>query len=291
MKNRFMFFVCLVSFGAVFASCNKSLPDVAVPEGPSQVVFTAEGFDAAVSTRAAEVSSLSSFYCLATTGTPGAAAETTSPGFASTQFTASGANFTGGQYWPATNPSYHFYAASKALSLSSGNVTFAPGTTITDDVYAYLASPTYKNTNALTFNHIYAQVGSCNISAPSGYTISGLTVKITPNLPSASSTFNVRTGTWGGTPTTGSAVTLCSATGSTTDNDLWLIPGTYTLTAAYTISKGAYSETLTKEASVTLVMGRNNNITATLPEGNAADVVFTVSVTPWSNNSITATFN
>ncbi len=256
------------------------LGDMATKAGPSETVTS--------------TLQSSGFYVLASTGTAGNSAETTSPGFASTKFTYSSSKYSGGKYWPATNPNYHFYAASKALTLSSGAVTFKPSATIADDVYAYLATPTFKSSNALTFNHIYAQVGTCNITAPSGYTVSNLSVTITPKVPTANATFNVRTGAWSTTAshyTNGSAVTLCTATGSTTDNDLWLVPGSYTLTASYTLIKGAYSESFTKTSTVSLVMGKNNNISAQLPPGTAADIVFTVTVTGWTDNAITASWN
>lgn len=256
------------------------LGDMATKAGPSETVTS--------------TLQSSGFYVIATTGTAGNSAETTSPGFTSTKFTYASSKYSGGKYWPSTDPSYHFYAASKTMTLSSGAVTFKPTATIADDVYAYLASPTYGSSNALTFNHIYAQVGTCNISAPSGYTVSGLTVKITPKLPTANATFNVRTGAWSTTAshyTNGSEVTLCTATGSTTDNDLWLVPGEYMLTASYTITKGDYTASFTKTSTVTLVKGKNNNISATLPTPPVADIVFTVTVTAWSNNPVSATFS
>lgn len=290
-------FIASIIALAGLVSCNKELP-AGAPEKAAEageIVFVTDSFDASVSTKAVTpVTSLTSFYCLATTGTPGNSAESTANGFTSTSFTNSSSKYKGGKYWPTSDPSYHFYAATKALTLASGNVTFKPSATIADDVYAYLANPTYASENALTFNHIYAQVGKCTITAPSGYTVSGLTVKITPKVPTANATFNVRTGAWSTTAshyTDASEVTLCNATGSTTDNDLWLVPGSYTLTAQYTLTKGAYSETFTKTATVNLVMGKNNNISATLPAGNAAEIVFTVTITPWADNAINATFN
>ena len=299
MKLTYKFILAGAALMAL-ASCNKelnqSVPFETAGAENSEIVFTTDSFNADVLTKAgpSQVSSLSSFYVLATTGTPGDSAEAAA--FTSSSFTKDGStnNYKGGKYWPKDNPSYHFYAASKALTLESGAVTFKPSATIADDVYAYLAAPSFKVSNALTFNHIYAQVGKCTISAPSGYTVSNLTVKITPKLPTANATFNVRTGAWSTTAshyTNGSEVTLCTATGSTTDNDLWLVPGNYTLTARYTLTKAPYVETFTKTSTVDLVMGKNNNISATLPAGNAADIVFTVTVTPWSDNNITASFN
>ena len=294
--KRFLFVFPLL---VLAASCNKNMALESVSES-KQITFNLDGsFDAHVDTKGPTektVSNLSSFYVLASTGTAGNSAETTSPGFTSTQFSkTSGSNFQGGKYWPATSVSYHFYAATKPLTLSSGNVTFKPSATIADDLYGYVASPTYNaSSTPITLNHIYAQVGYCNMTAPSGFTVSDLSVTITPKVPTANATFNVRTGAWSTTSshyTNGSAVTLCTATGSTADNDLWLVPGTYTLTASYKLtSDGTTSGTITKSASVNLVMGKNNNISGTLVCGTNP-ITFAVTVTAWSNNSVNATFN
>lgn len=320
MKKIYVLMMAAVALS--FVSCNKQ---DGMPDLPSDVVVNDEGlipiaftlddsFESSVqaetrapSTVYSSSSKPASFYVLASTGTPGNSAETTSPGFTSSQFAKFGSETTyrGGdgssaqpKYWPKNDPSYHMYASTKTLTLSSGAVTFKPSATVADDLYAYVASTAYSGGNppatvALAFNHIYARVGYCNVTGPSGYTVSNLTVRVTPKLPTADCTFNVRNGAWStnsGHYSNGSAVTLCSATGSTTNNDLWLVPGDYTLTASYTLTKGDYVETFQKNSNVTFQMGKVNNITASLPTGNAAEIVFTVSVADWGTNAINITF-
>ena len=292
MKIRL--FLLLVLSTLVAVSCGKDAISYDDCGNGNEIVFsTGDDLNFDVLTKAPTektVSNLSSFYVLASTGIAGNSAETTSPGFTCTQFSKiSGSNYRGGKYWPASSVSYHFYAATKPLTLSSGNVTFKPSATIADDLYGYVASPTYNaSSTPITLNHIYAQIGYCNVTAPSGFTVSGLSVTITPKVPTANATFNVRTGAWSTTSshyTNGSAVTLCTATGSTADKDLWLVPGTYTLSVSYTLTKETYSASFTKTATVTLVMGKNNNINMQLPSHAADHITLTITLDSWQTGT------
>lgn len=274
-------------------ACNKNaqqLPPLPEAEVTDEITFTTkgDGFDASVQTKASAVTSLSSFNVLAVTGTAGSAESTVfNSAFSGTT------TYTGGKYWPSTDRSYHFYASNASIAAAAGGPTIA-ATNDTDIVCAFLATPTYKASNALVFNHIFARIGTCKIAAPSGYTVSNLSVKVTPNTGGTYSLFagNGKTdGTgWSG-KTAGSATTIASALNSTTNNDIYLVPGSYSLSASYTLTKGDYTESFTKTANVSLVAGKVNNISSTLPAGNAVEIQFSVSVTPWSDNNISASFN
>ena len=291
MKTNTLF----LFFALLLLSCNRMEdPSGKIPADPSgkvPIVFTAEGDDlnASVTTKATEVTSLSSFNVLCVTGTAGSSeVQKFNVSFSGST------TFSGGQFWPDSDPSYKFYASNLAITAASGGPTVS-ATTATDAVCAFLPSPTYKaESNSLTFNHIFARIGSCNISAPTGYTVSSLSVTVTPKT---GGTYNLYSGNgktdgtgWSST-SDGSATTIASTTGSTSDNNLYLVPGPYTLSASYTLTKGAYSKSFSKSATVSLVAGKINNISSTLPAGDAKDIVFTISITPWEQNSITATFN
>lgn len=268
--------------------------------GFSPIIFHADTFDASVQTKAAptEVTSLSAFNVTAVTGTAGS--ETAVSGVSNTAFSGT-SSYTGGVYWPATNGSWSFYASTEAITFAAAGCTIAVPD-ITKDIvccrlpYGTTANTTavYKTSNKLSFEHIFAQIGQCKITAPSGYTVSNLTVKVTPKVPASTTTYNLRTKAFS-TSQDGSEVTLCTAVGSTTDNNLWLLPGDYVLTASYTLTKGAYTKSFTKTATVSIAQGKNSNISATLPtptgDDAAAEITFTVSVTAWSNASVTATFS
>ena len=313
MKKSIILFASFIML-ATLASCNK---ETAAPDNSHDIVadktlieFKAlndagEDFNPSVQTKAtAAVTTLSSFNVTATTGTPGSTTAGTleKAAFSSAAFTGT-SSFTGSKYWPATDPSYHFYAANATIAGTDGTASAAGAYTVaatntTDIVCAYLASPTYGSSNALTFNHIFARVGYCKITESNGYTVSGLTCKITPKT---GGTYNIRTGAgeaaggyagtgWSNT-TTGAAVTLCSATGSTTDNGLYLVPGTYTLTTTFTLSRGDFSKSYTKTNSVNIQKGKINNITGTINVDDAADMTFTVSVAEWGTNAIAVTIS
>lgn len=287
--KRFIYPLLLAA--AVACSKNIGQNDGAILSAVTdEITFTAagEGFDAAVQTKASAVTSLASFNVLAVTGTAGSA-ETT---VFNAAFSGS-STYTGGKYWPSTDRSYHFYASNATIAPAATGPTIA-ATNDTDIVCAFLNTPAYKTSNALVFSHIFARIGTCKIAAPSGYTVSNLSVKVTPNTGGTYSLFagNGKTdGTGWTSKTAGSQTTIASALNSTASNDIYLVPGSYTLSAAYTLTKGDYSESFTKSATVSLVAGKVNNISSTLPAGNAAEIQFSVSVTPWSDNNITATFN
>ena len=303
----------LLSFTAVLlASCNReAVKEVPVSDELVPVEFTMGGeFSAA--TRATEVTSstLNSIYVNATTGS---GSETIVSNFQNTVFTKDGNIWTGGKYWPASNPNYHFYASNSQLTHTTNGATVSPANANTDVIVGYIATPTFHAQNNLTMNHIFAQVGTVKMLAPAGYTVSNLTVTLQPKT---SGTYNLKTGSWTSTGnagstayilgTSGSGVNITTAGGSVTsnDNDLWLVPGDYQLTASYTISKGDYSATYSgssaKTCTVTLVQGANNNIGPVVSGGNeipniptpsdVADITFAVTVTPWTDNPVSAQF-
>ena len=287
---------------AVLASCNKeaSRMDLA-DEGLAPVEFTLDGdISASVGTRATEVTTanLSSMNVTATTGS---SSETAVSGFSNAAFTKSGSVWKGGKYWPASNPSYHFYASNVTMTHTTSGQTVSPANAGTDVVVGYLASPTYKSTNALTLGHIFAQIGTMAVTAPDNYTVSELKVSVAPKT---SGTYNLKSGSWTakgsagsatyilGNSSTGVSITTAGGTTTSSDNDLWLVPDTYTLSFSYKLAIGDYqSATISKTATVTLAQGKNNNISATLQGGDASEIQLTVTVTPWSNENQYVTWN
>ena len=301
MRKSFLLLMAVPAFAAVLASCNKNEPVASEPvpvetpadeTGFSPIILAAagEGISASVETKATAVTSLSSFYASATTGTAGSEATV----WNSITFTKDGetTDYKGDKWWPNSNPSYHFYASNSAITFAAAGSTVA-ATNTTDVICAYEASPTYKSKNTLTFEHIFARIGDVEVSAASGYTISGVSISITPKT---GGTFNMRTGAgktdgtgWSGLAT-GSATGIANTTPGTKSNDLYLVPGTYTLTATWTATRGLYTETIeNKTVDVALTGGKVNKITTTLG-GNANEIVLGVTIQPWGTNTVNATF-
>lgn len=151
-----------------------------------------------------------------------------------------------------------------------------------------MVSPVYKAKNTLTFEHVFARIGEVTVSAAEGYTISNVSITV---IPKTGGTYNIRTGVWSGV-SAGSAAELFDGAGAktmvygtttsrSTSNDLYLVPGDYTLSATWTATKGSFTKTYTAmPADVSLAAGKVNSLSVTLT-GDASNLVFGVAVTPW----------
>ena len=280
MKKTLLLFCTVFALGAI--SCTKAdkleTPDVSESR---LISFSAkgEGLSTSVSTKASAVTSLESFNV---TATKGESSETAV--FENISFSKSGSNYTGGKYWPSTDAKYHFYAANAHLSFATNVCSVSPSDASKDIIVAHIANPTYKASNELVFEHIYSRIGSIAITAPSGYTISG-TPTIALSAPVAG-TYSLNSKNWTSKGSAAKQTLVTGVAGASASNDVYVVPGTYSMSVTYTLVKGDYVETFTKTANVTLVQGKVNNITATAPAGNAQEIVFTVTVTPWGTNPI-----
>lgn len=293
MKRIFLNSILLLTFAAV--SCNRT----AAPEIPDdgRIAFTLGGavMDAVVSTRATVVNKASleasGIQVAAATGTAGSAdVEVWNAPFAK-----SGTVFAGDKYWPISNPGYHFYSSNVALTRdAAGKGYTVAASNATDVVCAYLASPVYKATNTLTYSHVFARLGDVTVTAAPNYTISAVNITV---VPLTGGTYNLFTGNgktdgtgWSAT-SAGSATAIANATPGTKANDIWLVPGTYELTATWTATRGNYTETFTaKKKTVALTAGKVNKITTTLG-GNAEEVLFSVDVVEWSDVTVPVEFD
>ena len=237
---------------------------------------------------------LATFNVLASTGTVGAS-ETQA--WAPVAVTKDGTDYLTGKYWPLTDQSYHFYASNASLTFgATGSTVTADGST--DIVVAYLPSPSFKEKNTLTFNHIYARVGNFTLNTQSGYTLSGVSATLKDGV--SGGTYNIFSGNgqtdgtgWSGLSAASDRALgafSSSTTAPVSSNDLWLVPGDYTISVTYTLNKGDYSEQFTKTGTVSLVAGKTNTITATAVGGSASEIKFGVSVTAWSANAIVMEF-
>ena len=251
--------------GIMVTTSSMSMPDPFVADG----------------TKASAVTSLSSFYVSAVTGSAGSE----SSAFNSTQFTqvpgSSPAVYKGSKFWPASNQNYKCYASSRPLTFAAAGTTVS-ATNTTDVICAYLTSSTYKEKNTLSFEHIFARIGNVTVSADAPYTISNVNISITPKT---GGTYNLRTGAWSST-TDGSSTTIASAIGSNS-NDLYLVPGTYQLTASWTATKGSYREDFSnKTVNITLVEGKVNNITCILSGNNVIRPIGVYTVNRYSRKTV-----
>lgn len=301
-------FYVLSLAGLILAACNKQMNDVAALDEGTCIVFTnANEFGFATRATPVTTDNIGTIYVNATTGSG-----TETAVFTSAAFTKAGSDWTGDKYWPETNPNYHFYVANVQLTHTTGGATVSPTNANTDIVVDYVANPTFKQKTSVQLEHIFAQVGTVSMKAPEGYAVTNMKVTLTPVV---SGTYNLKSDAWTtrgnagsstyilGTASAGVTISTESnnATYTGSDNDLWLVPGQYTLTASYTISKGAYSKPVNgATCTVTLVQGKNNNIGPTVQGGvdipnipvpdDIAEITFGVTVTDWDDNPVDANF-
>lgn len=289
IMNRFTIYTCMLVVALLSAvSCSKQEQPV---WSDNRIAFRAggPGVDLDIRTRTVSETTASTlessgFYVSAVTGSAGSESSV----WNSVSFTKDGTYFEGDKYWPNSNPSYKFYASSLAITYAAAGSTVNASNT-SDVVCSYMASPTYKSPNTFIFEHIFARIGDVTVSARDGYTITGVSVSITPKTGGV---YNMRTGsgqsdgTGWSSVTTGSATNIANATPGTKSNDLYLVPGNYDIAFSWTASKGGYSEAQSRTIkNVAVTGGKVNSFSAGLT-GSASEIEFGVSITPWTDNAV-----
>lgn len=212
------------------------------------------------------------------------------------------AKYEADKWWPNADAEYKFYAVfphTYTMTFAAGGPTISVTDANSDNdadadiLCAFMSAPTYKSANTMSFEHIFARLSTVTVSMVSPYTISNMSIMITPKI---GGTYNLKTGagqtdgTGWSSPVSGVATNIAteafSEGTSVTNNNIYLVPGTYTLTATWTATKDNYTQTFTgKTVDVSLVAGKTNNITASLT-GDGTEIQFNVSVTAWSDNVI-----
>lgn len=135
MRTKSLFAIALAAT-ALAVSCKKT-----APETTQEISFRLAHSPVSVTTKTDKVTSLSSFGVTATTGASGAEV----PAWENVTF--SGWEiFTGGKWWPETDPGFRFYAANSAISVVRGEAVLQARNT-SDVVAAYLPNPAYKTVN------------------------------------------------------------------------------------------------------------------------------------------------
>jgi len=278
MKRK-VFVVSAALAAAFLSSCTKEdISGTIRPERPGEAVeIRFEVSDADISTKVTAVTELNSFYVLASTGTTG----NESKKWDATA-SKSGSSYGTQKYWPAADPSYHFYASNAAISFAQTGSTVQASNSA-DLVCAYLAQPVHNAPNTLVFIHPQARIGSVSTSVSNGYTLTGVSMYLADAKESGK--YNISTGLWSDCVNTDR---LNLSVGS---NDKYIVPGTYNLSVTYTISKGDYSGSFTKTGQVQISQGKINNISVSFANDPAVAVSFSVSVTPWESKAVSLTLS
>ncbi len=272
MKTKLIVMSAAFAVAAALSSCDK---EDSKSIATRQICF--EAFNVDIATKVSAVTELASFNVLASTGSAGSESKKWDA-----VATKTGNSYATQKYWPATNPSYHFYASNASISFAQAGPTVqASGSS--DLVCAYLAQPTHNASNTLNFIHPQARMGSISTSVSNGYTLSGVSVYLANVKESGK--YNIRTGEW----------TECETTEKMTlavgNNDKYLVPGSYVMYVTYTITKGDYSGTFTKNGTVQISQGKINNVSVSIANDPAVAIGFNVSVTPWEAKPVNLTLS
>lgn len=281
MKKSIYLLLC-AAVAVLGTSCQKD--DLkSVSSAKEQIVLSlADGsIDMNVATKATEVSTLPSSLNLARTSGTWKSEKSEN---ASSTFTITNSKIATGWYQTATPTAYNYYVSNVAMTFDAGGSTIVADNA-TDVIAGCTQGSSDSNTPSVTLNHVFARTATLTCNAQDGYEISGIAWKIkSAGDVGTKGTYNIATNTW-------SSVTPLSEQEFTSSSDLYLIPGEYTVTVTYTLTKGGYSESFTKSGNVSLVSGKKNSITCTAVGGDASGIELGVSLTGWGTNPCTLTFS
>lgn len=258
------------------------------PLSDVKIAFAAEldGESVGGETKASQVTGLTSFRAGATQGVAGSETSV----WNNILFSLDRTLFVGNKFWPEDmDPVYHFYASNVEISFAASGTTVNVDNSV-DVVCAYLPSSTYMSTNALSFEHVFARIGDVTVRKAVGYDLSSVSLSLIPNV---GGTYNLRTGN-GRTDGTGwsdldSGVSTVISLGEagTKSNDIYVVPGSYTLFCTWTATEDDYTMTFNKDVSIDLVGGKVNSITVTLG-GNVSQIDLGISLSEWGDADVNA---
>lgn len=285
MKNLKLFVSFLVMAGAVLVSCNKNadVPEL-TPEVGEEVVLNVErDFEAVIETKGTNITTLpSTLYWGATTGGNSAGSTTETVKWATASASVSSGKINTGKYQTATPTTYNYYVANQTFT-AGGAMTVNGNTT---DIVVGRTFGSNATQPAVALSHIFAAVGTLSVSVPSGYTASSVswTIASSGSNTGTKGTYNVRSKAW-------SSTTAYPETAISSGSNLYLIPGTYTVKVTFTMTRGDFTQTYTRSASVTLQAGKTNNITANITDTPASQIQINVTLDAWGSVNHTPTFS
>lgn len=285
-------FICIFKVMAAIAvlpllsvSCGKET----VPVQKTGVVFGAHmSSDSlfAEKTKSAEVTSLSSFYVCATESDHVTPADDGGSAFINNSvFTLVGGttDYVSDKAWPATSFSngLEFYAANKSIAMNGSVAPFVSTDNSTDVVTAYMSNPTVLVKNELTFYHVFTRINSVTVTAASGFTLSNVSIKVHDCKDSG--TYDIRSGLWTATSSSGDATVYGPAGTGTQNPGLNLCPGSTTFWCTWTATWGSRTTTFENvPCSLNLVKGTKYDLSVEL-SGLTNMIEFTMDFHQWSD--------
>jgi hypothetical protein len=287
MKHFYFHIITLISLSLFVASCQKTAETILTDQQDdplAEIFLVVDDDQITAETKTTAVTAVpSTLYWGATTGS--GSSEATKWGASSASVSSSTKKINTGKYQTYSPTTYNYYVSN--VNFTVGANTSMSASNATDIVVG--RTSTDSTTPSVELQHIFARTGTFTMNTQSGYTISNVSWKISG--AGTAGTYNLRTGA-GATDGTGwSSLTPLSETTITSSSDLYVVPGSYTIKCTYTLTKGDWSNTFTKSATVNLVGGKVNNITGTATGGAATEIVITVSLAAWGTQNHTPTFS
>lgn len=276
-------FLALSAATLMLSACNKQLDPL--PSDDGEIILKVDGdeLDLSVDTKASALTSIpSSLYWAGTSGNW----KSESPKWDSSSAAVASGSISTGKYQTATPTAYNYYIATSPITFGAGGSTINADNS-TDVVAGCTQGATTLTNPSVVLEHVFARTGSLSYTPESGYQASNVSWKIqskTGGTGGKAGTYNIATKAW-------SNVTGLAQQDLGNSSDLYCVPGEYTVTVTYTLSKGDYNETNTVSGNVTLVSGKINNISCVLPikQGGAHEIVIGVTLTGWGSNPLTLT--
>lgn len=295
------FYIILAAVAAV--ACNELSPDQVELSG-DQIVFGVNmpSLDVDVATKATAITSVSNVFWQALSGN----AEVYAPA----SYAVDNGHVATGKYWPSTSTSFTYRVAN--VTFSSAGVIAATNAT---DIVAGTVDASYKTSPSVTLNHIFARTGVLTLVPREHYNLSNVSWQI--NSPSGSGStgtagnYTIGTG-WASTGCTAFSSGVINATAGTgsdagkfiVETDNYLIPGNYEVVLSFTETHAddpnyvkTYSFKTTDNNLIALAGGMRTNITVTVNSNgqtpgveDAAQIEFSITVTPWDSETQTPTF-
>ena len=282
MKTRQILEAVLAA--VILCSCTEK--SIETLRAPQEIILTLDGsgLELGVDTKVSAISAVpSALFWSATTGT--LKSETSKYDCGNEASPVTSGKLSTGKFQTSSPTSYNWYVSNSKMSFASGGSTISVSNNT--DYIAGVATSNSSSVN-ISMGHVFARTGTLNCQTQSGYDISNVSWKIqskSGGTGGTEGTYNIATGTWTTTKTALAQQAFSSS------SDLYLIPGSYTVTVTYTLSKGDYTDTFTKSGDVTLVQGKMNNISCTAIGGSASSISLSVSLAGWSDNDIALTLN
>lgn len=281
MKKFSFILAGLAALSMVSCTKRSSMPetDIDVPlfDTGGEIVLVVD--NGASDTKTTAISSMpSSLFVERTTGTWKSESSKNN----STSFNVSSGKINTGWYQTATPTAYNYYISNSAITFATGGSTVA-ATNTTDVIAGCSQAATTSTTPTVNLEHVFARTGAITTSITSGYTLKSASYKIKSNTGAGTGgTYNIATKAWSGT-------TALSETALANNTDLYLVPGSYTLTGTFNYTRGEFTRTVTKTATITLEANKINNIKVALAISGsdaATEIIVGVTLSSWTSKDL-----